>query len=265
VRITLVTLDASNKRLFNNIPYYTDKTIFANKEEARKLVSEMKAFDRTVKARIIKKAAGIFIYYDAESFKKIKNGKFQNILRKKKKSSAVVKPKKTKQYKSKKTKKSTKNTLSILESQERLPNFLMKRLSKRANSIIQRSVLETHKASKKDLVQDLNILRSEQVKYDIRYEHEKEMLDYMNRVARNIEQRIREYEEQEAEVFMRINVIAPINRGEFKRQLSKLESKGNDEVAYLIFKKLSSRTKRKYPYSESQLISQISTFLKNYF
>ena len=80
-----------------------------------------------------------------------------------------------------------------------------------------------------------------------------------------IEKRVREYEEQEAEIFMRINIIAPINRGEFKKQLSKLDKKGIDEVAYLIFRKLSSRTIRKYPYSESRLQNQIRSFLTENF
>ena len=260
----IVTTEARNKRVFNKIPFFTDKVAYSSKEDAKTLVAEIKSFDRTVKARIVEKSGGVFIYYDEHSYSNIKKGKFRNILRKRKNSSAVVKPTKTRAYKPKKTK-STKSELSILERQERLPGFLMKRLSKKATSILQNSVLKSHKTSKRELEQQLDILRSEQVKFDVRFEHEREMLDFINRVARMIEKRVREYEEQEAEIFMRINIIAPINRGEFKKQLSKLEKKGTDEVSYLIFKKLSSRTKRKYPYSESRLQNQIRSFLTDNF
>ncbi len=252
--------------MFNKQPYYTDKVVYTSKEEAKSLISEIKASDRTVKARIVQKSTGVFIYYDENSFTAIKNGKFRNLFRKRLNSSAVQKPTKTKTYKPKKAKKrSSKTELSILERQERLPQFLMNRLSKKATSILQKSILTTQKTSKKDLEQHLDIIRSEQVKFDVRFEHEKEMLDYINRVAKIIETRIQEYAEQEAEIFMRINIIAPINRGEFRKQISKLENKGEDEVAYLIFKKLSSRTKRKYPYSESRLLSQIRGFLSEHF
>lgn len=261
-----MTLEDTNRRMFNKKPYYTDKVVYTSKDEAKSLVSEIKASDRTVKARIVEKSAGIFIYYDENSFVAIKNGKFRNLIRKRKNSSAVRKPTKTSSYKPKKTKsKSKKSELSVLERQERLPQFLMKRLSKKANSILQKSVLTTHKTSKKELENQLDILRSEQVKFDVRYEHEKEMLNFINRVARLIERRLREYEEQEAEIFIRIHIIAPINRGEFKKQMSKIEKKGTDEVGYLIFKKLSSRIKRKYPYSESRLLTQIRSFLKDNF
>ncbi|MHA1110645.1 MAG: hypothetical protein ACTSRE_06050 [Promethearchaeota archaeon] len=263
----MVTLETANRRIFNKQPYFTDKVVYTSKEEAKSLISEIKASDRTVKARIVEKAAGIFIYYDEHSFTAIKNGKFRNIIRKRKNSSAVRKPTKTTAFKPKspKKKKSPKPELSILERQERLPGFLMKRLSKKATSILQKSILTTHKTSKKELEQQLDIIRSEQVKFDVRFEHEKEMIDYINRVAKTIEGCVREYEEQEAEIFVRISIIAPINRGEFKKQISKLDKKGSDEVAYLIFKKLSSRTRRKYPYSESRLLSQIRSFLTDNF
>jgi len=266
VRRKLVTLETVNRRIFNKQPYFTDKVVYTSKEEAKSLVSEIKASDRTVKARIVEKTAGIFIYYDEHSFVAIKNGKFRNIIRKRKNSSAVRKPTKTTAFKPKKSKKTSKRReLSILERQERLPGFLMKRLSKKATSILQKSILTTHKTSKKELEQQLDIIRSEQVKFDVRFEHEKEMIDYINRVAKIIEGRVREYEEQEAEIFIRINIIAPINRGEFKKQISKLDKKSSDEVAYLIFKKLSSRSRRKYPYSESRLLSQIRSFLTDNF
>ena len=264
MRRELVTAEATNRRMFNKQPYFTDKVVYNSKEDAKSLVTEIKSFDRTVKARVVEKSTGVFIYFDEQSFTHIKNGKFRNIFRKRNNTSAIRKPTKTKAYKPKKTK-SSKPELSILERQERLPGFLMKRLSKKATSILQKSVLKSHKTSKKDLEQQLDILRSEQVKFDIRFEHEREMIDFINRVARMIEKRVREYEEQEAEIFMRINIIAPINRGEFKKQLSKLDKKGIDEVAYLIFRKLSSRTIRKYPYSESRLQNQIRSFLTENF
>jgi hypothetical protein len=264
VRRELVTAEATNRRMFNKQPYFTDKVVYNSKEDAKSLITEIKSFDRTVKARIVEKSDGVFIYYDEQSYTNIINGKFHKIIGKRKNSSAVRKPTKTKGYKPPKTT-SSKPELSILERQEKLPDFLMKRLSKKAISILQKSVLKSHKTSKKELENHLDILRSEQVKFDIRFEHERQMLDFINRVARMIEKRVREYEEQEAEIFLRINIIAPINRGDFKKQLSKIGNKGIDEVAYLIFKKLSSRTKKKYPYSDSRLQSQIRNFLTENF
>jgi len=264
----MVTADVTNRRMFNKQPFFTDRVVYNSKDDAKTLVTEIKSFDRTVKARIVEKSNGVFIYYDEQSFTNIKKGKFRNLIRRRKSfapvkkstKSATRKPKKTRT----KTSRTSKTELSILERQERLPQFLMKRLSKKAVSILQKSVIETQKTTKKELEQQLDIIRSEQVKFDIRFEHEKSMLVYINRVARIIEKRIREYEEQEAEIFLRIHVIAPINRGEFKKQLSKLERKGIDEVSYLIFRKLGRKTK-KYPYSESRLQISIRKYLTKNF
>ncbi len=250
--------------MFNKQPYFTDMIVYQSKEDAKSLVSKIKTQDRTVRARIVKKSAGVFIYFDENSFSNIKKGKFQNLIKKRKSSTSirrlsVSKPKSGKSQKLKPKKKE----LSILERQERLPQFLMKRLSKKASSILHKSVIEITQSPKKDLEIQLDLIRSEQVKFDIRYEHEKDMLNYINRVARIIEKRIRDYEEREAEIFIKLFIAAPIKTGEFKKQLSKLEKKGYDEVAYLIFRKLSSRTKRKYPHSESRLITQIRNYISS--
>ena len=252
--------------MFNKQPYFTDMVVYQSKEDAKSLVSKIKTQDRTVRARIVEKSAGVFIYFDEVSFTNVKKGKFSNLIKNKSSTTLARKPTTRKQKSGKALKKQPKKPeLSILERQERLPQFLMKRLSKKANSILHKSVLEINYLSKKDLENHLDTLRSEQVKFDIRYEHEKDMLNYINRVARIIEKRIREYEEQEAEVFLKLNIIAPIKRGEFKKQISKLEKKGYDGVSYMIFKKLSSRVKRKYPYSESRLLDQIRDFLSKNF
>lgn len=269
----MVTAETTNRRIFNKEPYYTDKVVYSSKEEAKSLISEIKSFDRTVKARIVEKSGGVYVYYDEKSFSNIKNGKFRNLIHRRKSSIPVIIPTKIRTKANTNTRKDPtkstnsvppKPTISIIERQERLPQFLMKRLSNRAATILQKSVLEPRKTSKKELEVQLDIIRSEQVKFDTRFEHEKQMLDYINRVARIIEKRIQEYEEQEAEIFIRVNIIAPINRGEFKKQLSKLENKGVDEVAYMLYRKLG-RKVRKYPYSESRLQSQIRNFLTEHF
>lgn len=259
----MVSSDASNRRIFNKQPYFSDLVSYSSKDEAKTLISQIKSLDKTVKARIVEKADGIFIYFDAHSFEDFTKGKYQDILRKRKKS----KPERTKSHPNLKSQtvqvKKTdqiKSELSILERQERLPGFLMNRLSKKAITILQKSVLEAQKTSKKDLEQELDVIRSEQVKFDIRYEHEKEMLDYINRVAKIIEQRIREYADQESEIFLKTNVLVPLKRGDFQKQLSKLEKMGVDEVAYLIFRKLGRKAK-KYPYKENHLIGQIRNLL----
>ncbi|MBN2154418.1 MAG: hypothetical protein JW776_00055 [Candidatus Lokiarchaeota archaeon] len=252
-----MTTNTSNRRIFNKQSFYSELVPYSSKDEAKTLVDQIKSLDKAVRARIIEKSDGFFVYFDEKSFNDIKKGKFQDIIKKIEKES-LNKPKSNQKL----TKQSKLDEDAIISRQITLPQFLMNRLSKKASSILQKSVLEIQKSSKKDLEQELDIIRSEQVKFDIRYEHEKEMLNYINRMAKVIENRIREYADQESEIFMKANVIQPIKRGEFQKQLSKLEKKGVDQVAYLIYKKLGRKTNR-YPYKQNHLIDRIRNYLTN--
>ncbi|MHA1872294.1 MAG: hypothetical protein ACTSXF_15240, partial [Promethearchaeota archaeon] len=142
-----------------------------------------------------------------------------------------------------------------------IPKYLLARVSPEANKIMAMRLLEIEKIGRKKLDKYIEILRSEQIKYDITFEKEKRIIDYMITLSKFLENKRNQLAELEAQKFYENYLITPLKNGKFAKQLSLIDLKGIDEVAYLIFKKIKGKLK-KYPFSETILLRKIKEIIK---
>ncbi|MHA1339822.1 MAG: hypothetical protein ACTSRZ_06730 [Promethearchaeota archaeon] len=239
-----------------------------------------------------------FIYFDEISFKNIENGTLElpdiseigelvkenkdvvstnreRNLKKKKPISSENKSRKTKKLKKtrpkneSKTKTKDSNSAFVYQEPDRyydtindVPAYLLGRMSKEAQDVVKMGILKIQNLPKKKLEKYIELLRAQQVNYDIRIKKEKEIIGFMEDLAKAMDERLHQIYEQEANDFIQKNIIEPLNNGKFDKKISKIKKLGIDEVSYLIFKSLKGSIK-KYPFSETNLIKKIKVILEN--
>lgn len=150
------------------------------------------------------------------------------------------------------------------KSMDEVPAYLLSRVSRETQKIMKMGILQIQKEPKKNLEYMINTLRAAQINYDIRVQKEKEIIGFMNELCQKMNERVLEYNNQEAEIFYKKYVSDPMNKGKFNKLTNQLQSKGIDEVSYLIFKKIGGKAK-KYPFTETLLIKKIKQTLEENF
>lgn len=288
-----------HKRRFSKQDFFTDLRIkYETKKDARKVMEYLKTIEPSVRARVVKRkgrsedTGGIFLYVDSDTHEKIKSGVIdlvkagtareelqdkQKLKSKRKSSRSKRKSKKRAQSGKKKKRGSAKRTTKTkgkkqtdkkpktpdryFETINDVPQYLLDRVSSDAQSIMKMGVLSIDGLSKKKVQKYIDILRAEQIKYDITFQKEKEIIDFMNEMALALNEKLQEYQEQEAEEYMSKYYYEYLEKGKFDKYLAQIDSKGIDEVAYLIFKKMGWKT-RKYPFKDNHLIKNIKKKLE---
>jgi hypothetical protein len=149
----------------------------------------------------------------------------------------------------------------FFKSMDEVPGYLLSRVSKDAQKIMRMGILQIQKEPKKNLEYMINTLRSAQINYDVRVQKEKEITSFMNDLCMKMNERVIEYQNQESDIFIKKIVIEPMNKGKFSKFTNQLQSKGIDEVSYLIFKKIKGKAK-KYPFTETLLVKRIKQILE---
>lgn len=285
------------KRSFNKQYYYTDFREYHSKEETKIVISFLKKKIKTIKVRSVSKNSSIYLYFDEEGFNQIKNGNInlptieqipQNKDKELKKTKDISQielnsqvqvqkqlqkhPKKGNQKRPQKemNKQSQKQSLNqnikkqmedFLINSSKFPPYLLTRLSKEAQSLMKIRLLDIEKLPRKKLERCIDVLRAEQVKYDITFDKEKDIIDYMNNLSKLMNLHVQKYMERESEEFIQNFIIESLKEGKFDKHLAKIEKKGIDEVSYLIFKALKGKAK-KYPFTETHLIKKIHSVLE---
>lgn len=278
---TVVAAQSStrNERTFNNQRYLSDLKKYDSKLEAKAVVSAVKSSNTEVKARVIQRKDGVFIFFDEKSFYAIQSGeikihiqtgiKKQDLNQQKQLKSINLKNQIEKPVKTPKDKK------KILLNEKKLPNqsisktslriqptfpaYLLSRLSKDAQNLLKMGILRIHKTHRKDLEKNISLLSAEQVKFDNKYEKEQEILIHLRELIKIYEKRLTEAKNEEAEIFINKNIIS--KREKFTKYINLINNKGVDEVSYLIFKSLKGKSK-KYPLSENHLIKKIKDVIE---
>lgn len=266
-----------NERTFNNQRYISDLKKYDSKLEAKAVVSAVKSSNTEVKARVIQRKDGIFIFFDEKTFYAIQSGEIKINIQtgiNKNESHQQV------QKKSRKLKNQTEKPIKIpkihtnislnekkitnqssgkssLKIQPIFPAYLLSRLSKDAQNLMKMGILRIHKTHRKDLEKNIGLLSAEQVKFDNKYDKEQEILIHLRELIKIYEKRLSEAKIFEAETFINKNII--IKREKFTKYLNLIDNKGIDEVSYLIFKSIK---KKKYPLSENHLIKKIKDIIQ---
>lgn len=276
---TVVATQSStrNERTFNNQRYISDLKKYDSKLEAKAVVSAVKSSNTEVKARVIQRKDGIFIFFDEKTFYAIQSGEIKINIQtgiNKNESHQQV------QKKSRKLKNQTEKPIKIpkihtnislnekkitnqssgkssLKIQPIFPAYLLSRLSKDAQNLMKMGILRIHKTHRKDLEKNIGLLSAEQVKFDNKYDKEQEILIHLRELIKIYEKRLSEAKIFEAETFINKNII--IKREKFTKYLNLIDNKGIDEVSYLIFKSIK---KKKYPLSENHLIKKIKDIIQ---
>jgi hypothetical protein len=376
----------SSKRVFGDQTYQTDLRVFASKEDAKDVITYLKLKDKSLKARIVEKGTGAYLYYDESSYPKIElmilpipsiEGVRREILRLTEEAQKVgEKPKKSAPKKktldpsfssgsldssnasnpssgsntsnpsngsntsnpssgsntsnpssgsntsnpssgsnttnpssgsntsnlsneSNQTSISDNSTTSAQEEKplkirkkkstivdqtspnisspkskdaeiisrisyerpESIPEYLLTRLSKDARIFMKIGILEIERTSKKKLEYAIGLLRAEQVKYDITFEKDRGVIDYINHISKLMNERVQKYQEEECQGFIQKEIIGPMEKGKFNKYLSDLNRKGIDETGYLISKSLKGKLKN-YPYTEAHLVKHIKKLIE---
>ena len=153
------------------------------------------------------------------------------------------------------------NSNNIFHKSHNFPNYLLSRLSKESRGYLRIGLLEIEKAPKKKLYKIVEKLRADQILFDLSFDKEKPIVDFMNDLSNLVNNRIVRYEEEEADKFIQKFIRDPMGTGKFDKILKKMEKKGLDEVSYLIFKTIKGKAK-KFPRSESILIRNIKKAIK---
>lgn len=268
-----------NERTFNNQRYISDLKKYDSKLEAKAVVSAVKSSNIEVKARVIHRKDGIFVFFDEKTFYAIQSGeiKIQNQTGIKKHESHQQIQLKSINLKSRTEKpvKIPRDKKKILLNEKKLPNqsrnksslriqptfpaYLLSRFSKDAQNLMKMGILRIYKTHRKDLEKNIGILSAEQVKFDNKYEKEQEILIYLRELIKIYEKRLSEEKLSESEIFISKNIIT--KREKFTKYLNLIDNKGIDEVSYLIFKSLKGKSK-KYPLSENHLIKKIKDVIE---
>ncbi len=279
---TVVAAQSStrNERTFNNQRYISDLKKYDSKLEAKAVVSAIKSSNTEVKARVIQRKDGVFIFFDEKTFSAIQSGeiKIQNQTGIKKHEShqqiqlksiilksltekpvKIPRDKKKILLNEKKIPNQSRNK-SSLRIQPTFPVYLLSRFSKDAQNLMKMGILRIHKTHRKDLEKNIGILSAEQVKFDNKYEKEQKILMYLRELIKIYEKRLLEAKNEEAEIFLNKNIIT--KREKFTKYLNLIDNKGLDEVCYLIFKSLKVKSKKKYPLSENHLIKKIKDVIE---
>lgn len=278
---TVVATQSStrNERTFNNQRYISDLKKYDSKLEAKAVVSAVKSSNIEVKARVIHRKDGIFVFFDEKTFYAIQSGeiKIQNQTGIKKHESHQQIQLKSINLKSRTEKpvKIPRDKKKILLNEKKLPNqsrnksslriqptfpaYLLSRFSKDAQNLMKMGILRIYKTHRKDLEKNIGILSAEQVKFDNKYEKEQEILIYLRELIKIYEKRLSEEKLSESEIFISKNIIT--KREKFTKYLNLIDNKGIDEVSYLIFKSLKGKSK-KYPLSENHLIKKIKDVIE---
>ena len=169
---------------------------------------------------------------------------------------------------------SKKGTKSVIESSStdsaadilsKIPNFsqyLMNRISDKAQRALQLGVLEINRSSLSTLIQNIDHLTSALMFFDEAYDKEKEIvkainqkIDYMN----NLQEQLHE---KEGELLIRKNFIEPLKKGKFDKIVKKWGPEyGVEDCAWEILKKMGRKAK-KIPLSEFVLRKKIAEVLK---
>jgi len=268
-----------NERIFNNQKYISDLKKYESKLEAKAVVSAIKSSNTKVKARVIQRKNGIFIFFDEKTFNAIQSGEIkiynqtgikkqnlhQHIQSKRtklksriKKLDKIPKVKKKILINDKKPPNKSGNR-SSLKVQTHFPAYLLSRLSKEAQILMKTGILKIHRTHRKNLEKNIGILSAEQVKFDNKYEKEQNIIKFMRELIKVCETRLSEAKNQEAVIFINKNIIA--KREKFTKYLNLIDKNGIDEVSYLIFKSLKGKSK-KYPLSENHLIKKIKEVIQ---
>jgi len=281
------------KRKFGNEFFYSKEDFlnFNDKEEAKSYINKLKGLDNKIKARIVEKKSVngkilFIIYLDENIFKKIESGDFKlpsikelNELNTK---YDLVSENKKLNVKEKETKKITKTTKvkksdiklektktvnyepeRYFESINDVPAYLFNRITSEAQKIMKMGIIKIENLSKKKLKRYIEILRSQQVNYDIRIKKEKEIIEFMEEQAKILNEYLLKIEEKEAEAFIKEYIIEPLKNGKLKKFIDKLEKNGINETSYLILKSLKGKIK-KFPYSDTNLLKRIQKILEDY-
>lgn len=194
---------------------------------------------------------------------------------KKEKSSTPTKTKKTpakKIAKSKKKKESSiskskeKKQLIFTDTAEPIPSFLRKRLSKKANKILDMSLGSLKREDLKTLKKYQRTLDPERIKFSPSIEKEKNAILAIDEKSKMLEQLILHYKENQADNIFEDYFVEPLKDGDFNDQIEKIGKFFNAEKAAIqIFDDLKKRARKKYPFSEINFIKRIKKYIiKNY-
>jgi hypothetical protein len=152
------------------------------------------------------------------------------------------------------------STDDILDRIPSFPQYLLNRMSKHAQRSLNIGALEINRMSCSDLENCVDHLSGARILYDEFYENEKEILDTIETKVSYINRQIEVLREKEGEILFRQYLIEPLAKGKFDKILKNLESKGVDECAWEILKKIG-RKINKIPLSEFVIRKKLIAFL----
>ncbi|MFO8019989.1 MAG: helix-hairpin-helix domain-containing protein [Promethearchaeia archaeon] len=155
-----------------------------------------------------------------------------------------------------------KKEISFTDASKDIPSFLRKRLSKKANKVLDMSLKFLKKESLKSLKKYQRTLDPERIKFNPSIEKEKNAILAIDEKSKLLEQLILNYKENHADNIFKEYFVVPLKDGDFKEHIDKLGKFFEPEkVAIEIFDDVKKRAKKKYPFSDTNFIRRIQKYI----
>ncbi|MGV9171318.1 MAG: helix-hairpin-helix domain-containing protein [Promethearchaeia archaeon] len=159
-----------------------------------------------------------------------------------------------------------KKELEFTDTAETIPSFLRKRLSKKADKILNMSLNSLKKESLKSLKKYQRTLDPERIKFNPSIEKEKNAILAIDEKSKLLEQLILNYKENYADNIFEEYFVEPLQDGDFKGFIDKLGKFFDSEKAAIeIFDDIKKRAKKKYPFSDTNFIRRIQKYIINHY
>ncbi len=150
----------------------------------------------------------------------------------------------------------------ILDKIPLFPTFLVNRLSKDAQRMLNTGILEISKMSADKVEKGIEYLNTSRIFFDPQYDNEKERLTYLDKKIAFMNKQLEQLREQEGQQMIQKIVTEPIQKGKFDKQIKQIGPNYSIETcAWDIIQKLGGSIK-KIPLSEFALRKHLEDYLR---